>query len=214
MAEEPPREADPRRVRAVRPGDQVLRMRTRRARLPLIERRVSSPLLDAVWFFRDLAVETPIVGMVSTLVVLVLLAPIPVYLFERGAEDTQMTSYWVGLWWAVSAFSTVGHSSVEVNTVGGRIVGSIYTVVSVGLFFGSVIAAFSSYFILTWRKPKRQLVDTINYYLQRVDELSAEELDDLDDMTRGLLLTAKERAESEQREGLSPDETSEPPTPE
>ena len=205
-----PQEGDPRRVRTVKPGDRVLRMRTRRARLPLIERRVSGPLLDAFWFFRDLAVETPIVGMVAVLVVLVFLAPIPVYLFERRAEDSQMTSYWVGLWWAVSAFSTVGHSSVEVNTVGGRVVGSLYTVVSVGLFFGSVIAAFSSYFILTWRKPKRQLVDTINYYLQRVDELSAEELDDLDDMTRGLLLTAKERAEAEKREGLSSAEEREP----
>ena len=201
-----PREGDPRRVRTVRPGDQVLRMRTRRARLPLIERKVSSPLLDAVWFFRELAVGTPIAGMIGALVVLVLLAPIPVYLFERGAEDAQMTSYWVGLWWAASAFSTVGHSDIAVNTVGGRVVGSIYTVVSVGLFFGSVISAFSSYFLLTWRKPTRQLVVTINYYLQRVDELSVEELDDLDDMTRGLLLTAKERAEAEKRKGLSPDE--------
>ena len=198
-----PQESDPRRVHSVKPGDRVLRRSTRHARLPLIERRVSSPLMDAVWFFRDLAVETPIVGMILVLVVLVLLAPIPVYLFERRAEDAQMTSYWVGLWWAVSAFSTAGHSGVVVNTVGGRIVGSIYTVISVGLFFGSVLAAFSSYFILTWRKPKRQLVDTINYYLQRIDELSAEELDDLDDMTRGLLLTARERAEAEKREGLS-----------
>jgi voltage-gated potassium channel len=75
----------------------------------------------------------------------------------------------------------------------------------VGLFFGSVIAAFSSYFLLTWRTPKRQLVDTINYYLQRVEELSVEELEDLEDMTRGLLLTARERVE----ERTKPDE---PPT--
>ncbi len=201
-----PQESDPRRVRSVKPGDRTLRRSTRHARLPLIERRVSSPLMDALWFFRDLALETPIMGMIAGLVVLVLLAPIPVYLFESQAEDAQMTSYWVGLWWAVSAFSTVGHSGIAVTTVGGRIVASIFTVVSVGLFFGSVISAFSSYFLLTWRKPKRQLVDTINYYLQRIDELSAEELDDLNDMTRGLLLTARERAETEGREGLSRDE--------
>ena len=84
-------------------------------------------------------------------------------------------------------------------SVGGRIVGSIYTVASVGLFFGSVIAAFSSYFLLTWRRPKRQLVDTINYYLQRIEDLTVEELEDLDEMTRGLLHTAKERAEEEGR---------------
>jgi voltage-gated potassium channel len=91
-------------------------------------------------------------------------------------------------------------------TVGGRIVGSIYTVVSVGLFFGSVIAAFSSYFLLTWRRPKRQLVDTINYYLQRIDDLTVEELEDLDEMTRGLLHTALERAETEGRRSPPPAE--------
>jgi len=140
-----------------------------------------------------------VLGMIAALAVLVILAPIPVFLFERGAEDAQLTSYWVGLWWAVSAFTTVGHSNVDVFTVGGRIVGSLYTMVSVGLFFGSVIAAFSSYFLLTWRRPKRQLVDTINYYLQRIDELSVEELEDLDEMTRLADEHARTQAELDRR---------------
>ncbi len=93
----------------------------------------------------------------------------------------------------------MGHSNVELLTTGGRIVGSVYTVFSVGLFFGSVIAAFSSYFVLTWRRPKRMLVDTVTYYLQRIDELTVEELDDLEDITKGLLYTSKERAEREHR---------------
>ena len=206
MVEEARGETDPRAVRTVKPGDRVLRVRTRRRRLPLIERRVGGPLIAAFDFFADLATQTPVVGMIVGLGVLVVLAPIPVFLFERAAEDAQMTSYWVGLWWAVSAFSTVGHSSVEVVTVGGRIVGSIYTVASVTLFFGSVIAAFSSYFLLTWRRPKRQLVDTINYYLQRIDDLTVEELEDLDDMTRGLLHTALERAATEGRRTPPPAE--------
>ncbi len=212
MAEEVRREPDPRAVRTVKPGDRVLRVRTRRARLPLIEREVTGRAAGVFVFLVDLATQTPVLWMIAALAVLVALAPIPVYLFERGAEDAQMTSYWVGLWWAVSAFSTVGHSDIDVFTVGGRIVGSIYTVASVGLFFGSVIAAFSSYFILTWRRPKRQLVDTINYYLQRIEELSVEELEDLDDMTRGLLQTARERAEMEERH--SPPLTDEPSAPE
>ena len=35
-----------------------------------------------------------------------------------------MTSYWVALWWAVSAFTTVGHSNVDVVTVGKVLQGS------------------------------------------------------------------------------------------
>ena len=188
--------SEQRPVRTLKPGDRVLRVRTRRAKLPLIERRLEAPLVEAFRLFRDIATQTPILWFLLALLVLVIIGPVPVWLFERTAADPDMTSYWVGLWWAVSAFSTVGHSGVSVETAGGRIFGSIYTVLSVSLFFGSVIAAFSSYFILTWRTPKRQLVDTINYYLQRVEELSVEELEDLEDMTRGLLLTARERVET------------------
>lgn len=205
MSEEPS-QSDARPVRTVKPGDRVLRVRTRRARLPMIERGVSTPVAEGVQFLVDMGTQTPVLWFIGVLGVLVVLVPIPVWLFERTGDNTDVTSYWVGLWWAVSAFTTVGHSGVSVDTVGGRIVGSIYTAVSVGLFFGSVIAAFSSYFILTWRKPKRQLVDTINYYLQRIDELSPEEIEDLEDMTRGLLLTAKERAEDEGREGRASEE--------
>jgi voltage-gated potassium channel len=178
--------------------------------LPLIERRVGSPLIEGLRLFLDLATQTPVLGMIAALAVLVVLAPIPVFLFERGAEGARMTSYWVALWWAVSAFTTAGHSNIEAVTVGGRVVGSLYTIAAVGLFFGSVLAAFSSYFILTWRRPKRQLVDTINYYLQRIEDLTVEELEDLADMTSGLLEKATERAESENRHGSSVEGSSEP----
>ena len=198
--------SEQRPVRTLKPGDRVLRVRTRRAKLPLIERRLEAPLVEAFRLFRDIATQTPILWFLLALLVLVIIGPVPVWLFERTAADPDMTSYWVGLWWAVSAFSTVGHSGVSVETAGGRIFGSIYTVLSVSLFFGSVIAAFSSYFILTWRTPKRQLVDTINYYLQRVEELSVEELEDLEDMTRGLLLTARERVASRSETAKTPPE--------
>ena len=198
--------SEQRPVRTLKPGDRVLRVRTRRAKLPLIERRLEAPLVEAFRLFRDIATQTPILWFLLALLVLVIIGPVPVWLFERTAADPDMTSYWVGLWWAVSAFSTVGHSGVSVETAGGRIFGSIYTVLSVSLFFGSVIAAFSSYFILAWRTPKRQLVDTINYYLQRVEELSVEELEDLEDMTRGLLLTARERVASRSETAKTPPE--------
>lgn len=190
---------EPRPISTLKPGDRVLRVRTRRSRLPLIERGVSTPVSEGLQMLADIAKATPILWFIGALAVLVVTGPIPVWLFEQTADSPDMNSYWVGLWWAVSAFSTAGHSGVVLETAGGRIVGSIYTVLSVGLFFGSVLAAFSSYFLLTWRQPKRQMVDTINYYLQRIDDLSADEIDDLQDMTRGLLGTAKERAEEEER---------------
>jgi hypothetical protein len=140
------------------------------------------------------------------LALLVILAPLPLFLIERTSADAQMTSYWIGLWWAVSAFSTAGHSDVVLVTGAGRVIGSAYTVVSVGLFFGSVLAAFSSYFMLTWRRPKRLFVDTVTYYLQRVDRLTAEEIRDLEEMTAGMLHVARENAEAEHRHSPPDDE--------
>ncbi len=156
--------------------------------------------------FRHIFTQTPILPIIAFLALLVALVPVPVFFFEKAAGDSQVTSYWVGLWWAVSAFSKVGHSNVELLTTGGRIVGSIYTVISVGLFFGSVIAAFSSYFVLTWRRPKQMITDTLTYYLQRMDELTVEELDDLEDITEGLLRTAKERADEKGRHSAPSEE--------
>ncbi len=199
MVDEARQDADPRRIRTVKPGDRVLRVRTHRRRLPRIERGVGGPLVAAIGLFRDIFTQTPILPIITFLGLLVALAPIPVFFLEKAADNSEVTSYWVGLWWAVSAFTTVGHSEVVLQTTGGRTIGSIYTVLSVGLFFGSVIAAFSSYFILSWRRPKQMFTDTVTYYLQRVDELTVEELDDLEDITEGLLRTAKERAERENR---------------
>jgi len=64
--------------------------------------------------------------------------------------------------------------------------------------------------ILTWRRPKRQLVDTVNYWLRRIDELTVEELEDLDGMTRGPNHTVRERAGTEERHGSSTEGQSQP----
>ena len=164
MSDEPDL-SEPHVVHSDKPGDRVLHMRSRRSRLAVIERDMATPLHEGYHMLVEITTQTPVLWFIGALAVLVILGPIPVWMFERTAENPDMDSYWVGLWWAVSAFSTIGHSGVSIETAGGQIVGSIYSVISVALFFGAGIAAFSSYFILSWRKPKRQVVDTINYYL-------------------------------------------------
>ena len=186
-------------VKTSKLGDRVLRVGTHERRLHMSGRRVGNSMSAAVVLFTDVFTQTAILPIIAFLTLLVVLAPIPIFLIERTSADAEMTSYWTGLWWAVSAFSTAGHSDVVLVTGPGRVVGSVFTVLSVGLFFGSVLAAFSSYFMLTWRRPKRLLVDTVTYYLQRIDRLTTEEIRDLEDITAGLLHTAKERAEEEHR---------------
>lgn len=105
-------------------------MRTRRSRLAMIERDMATPLHEGYHMLVEITTQTPVLWFIGALAVLVILGPIPVWLFERTAENPDMDSYWVGRWWAVSAFSTIGHSGVSVETAGGQIVGSIYSVIS------------------------------------------------------------------------------------
>jgi hypothetical protein len=198
-----------RQVKSSRPGDRVLHVRTRKRRLATIRRKAGGSVVAAIELFTDIFTQTAILPVIALLALLVILVPIPLFLIERSADDADMTSYWIGLWWAVSAFTTVGHSEVGLVTAPGRVIGSIFTIVSVALFFGSVIAAFSSYFLLTWRRPKHQVIDTITYYLQRVDQLSTEELQELEELTAGVLHSAKERAEAEDRHSPADDESPE-----
>lgn len=192
------RKSPHRLIRSSKPGDRVLRVRTRRRRLDSIRREAFAPIAAAINLFRDIFTQTLLVPVMAFLAVLVLIIPIPIFLIERSSDDAEVTSYGIGLWWAVAAFTTVGHSDIDLVTTPGRILGSLYTIISVALFFGSVIAAFSSYFLLTWRMPKRQVIDTITYYLQRVDELSAEELEELEELTAGVLHAAIDRAHEEE----------------
>ncbi|MCH7484259.1 MAG: two pore domain potassium channel family protein [Chloroflexi bacterium] len=196
----------PRRViRSSRPGDRVLLVRTRKPRLASIGRETVGAVAAALALFRDVFTQTLVLPVIAFLALLVIIVPVPIFLIERTSNEADVTSYWIGLWWAFAAFTTVGHSDVGLVTSPGRVLGAIFTVVSVALFFGSVIAAFSSYFLLTWRKPKRQVIDTITYYLQRIEQLSVDEIDELEEITGGVLHSARERAVARHEEE-SPDE--------
>ncbi len=188
------RKRQPRLIRSSRPGDRVLLVKTRKRRLDSIRRETVGAVAAALALFRDVFTQTLVLPVIAFLALLVIVVPVPIFLIERMSNEADVTSYWIGLWWAVSAFTTVGHSDVDLVTAPGRVLGSIFTVISVALFFGSVIAAFSSYFLLTWRKPKRQVIDTITYYLQRIEQLSVEEIDELEEVTSGVLHSARERA--------------------
>ncbi len=191
-------------IKSSRPGDRVLLVRTRKRRLASIRRETAGAVAAAFALFRDVFTQTLVLPVIAFLALLVIVVPVPIFLIERTSDEADVTSYWIGLWWAVAAFTTVGHSDVDLVTAPGRVFGSIFTIVSVALFFGSVIAAFSSYFLLTWRKPKRQVIDTITYYLQRIEQLSVDEIDELEEITSGVLHSAKERAVA--RHDESPDE--------
>ena len=70
----------------------------------------------------------------------------------------------------------------------GRLIGGSWIVLGSILFFGTIVATITAYFMRPLQRPVRQLVDTIEYNLEQLDALSLEELEILKDTTDTLIL--------------------------
>lgn len=127
-------------------------------------------------FIREVLDHTPLVKMTGLFVVLWMLFSAGVYLGERGLEGTSITSYGRALYWGVAAFSTAGIADMPLSAV-GEIIGATWIVVGSMLFFGAIIATITAYFMRPLQRPLRQIVDTIEFHLEQLDNLSLEELD-------------------------------------
>lgn len=138
-------------------------------------------------FVRELVTHTPIVRMVFLLVLLWLLFSAGVYFGERGADDTTITSYGKALYWGVAAFSTAGIADTPRNGI-SELIGAVWIVVGSMLFFGTIVATVTAYFMRPLQRPAKQIVDTIEYNLEQLDDLSVEELELLRETTDALIV--------------------------
>jgi voltage-gated potassium channel len=148
-------------------------------------------------FLRDVVAETPFVKMLILLVVLWILFSIALFAIERTAGSPIQT-FVDALYWSVAAFSTAGIADTP-TTQAGKLVGGLWIIVGSVIFFGTIVATITVYFMRPLQRPARRIVDTIEYNLERLDELSVEELDLLRETTDTLIghmerLRAREEA--------------------
>ena len=68
-----------------------------------------------------------------------------------------------------------------------RLIGGLWIVLGSVLFFGTVVATITGYFLRPLQRPARQIVDTIEYNLEQLEDLSIEELDLLKETTDTLI---------------------------
>lgn len=137
-------------------------------------------------FIRDVMIHTPVLKMAGLLLVLWLLSAAGLYFAEQGAEGTTITSYGRALYWGIAAFSTAGIADMPVNGI-SEVIGGLWIVVGSLLFFGAIVATVTAYFMRPLQRPSRQIVDTIEYNLEQLDNLSVEELEVLKDTTDSLI---------------------------
>lgn len=127
-------------------------------------------------FVRDIRAHTPFMQMLVLLVVLWLVFSAGVYLAERGLAGTPVDSYGSALYWGVAAFSTAGIADTPVSAT-ARLIGAVWIVLGSVLFFGAIVATVTGYFMRPMQRPHRKIIETIEYNLERLDDLSIDEID-------------------------------------
>ena len=98
------------------------------------------------------------------------------FLAERGAEGSTIISYGNALYWGVAAFSTAGIADAPISST-AQFVGGLWIVIGSVLFFGAIVATVTSYFMRPMQRPHKKIIDTIEYNLEQLNDLTLDELD-------------------------------------
>lgn len=136
--------------------------------------------------FRHFMLDTPLIRLVVVLVVLWLCFAAGVYWAEQGVDGATVNTYGKALYWGVAAFSTAGIADPPVSAA-ARLIGGLWIVIGSVLFFGTVVATITAYFLRPLQRPARQIIETIEYNLEQLGDLSIEELELLKETTDALI---------------------------
>lgn len=142
-------------------------------------------------FVVDVRRNTPITRMVGLLVVLWLCFSAAVFVAERGSPDAVMQTYGDALYWSVAAFSTAGIADTPSSGL-AKLIGGTWIVLGSLLFFGTIVATVTGYFMRPMQRPHKRIIETIEFNLEQLEELGIEELDLLKDTVDSLILHMEE----------------------
>lgn len=140
----------------------------------------------SIRFLRDVLTHTPIVNLALLLLVLWLLFAAGLYASEIGADGSSITSYGRALYWGIAAFSTAGIADTPINGV-SQVIGGAWIILGSMLFFGTIVATVTAYFMRPLQRPSKKIIETIEYNLEQLDDLTIEELEMLKATTDTLI---------------------------
>jgi voltage-gated potassium channel len=127
-------------------------------------------------FISDIADYTPLTKMVILLVLLWLVFSTGIYFAEHGVENSHISSFGEALYWGVAAFSTAGIADTPVSGT-AQLIGGLWIVIGSVVFFGAIVATITSYFMRPMQRPHKKIIETIEYNLEQLEDLTVEELD-------------------------------------
>ncbi len=147
-------------------------------------------------FIKDVSVHTPFIKLVILLIVLWLIFSAGMYLSEKNLEGASIESYGDALFWGIAAFSTAGIADTPVSSA-GQIIGGLWIVIGSVLFFGTIVATVTTYFMRPLQGPHNKIIDTIEYNLEQLNDLTIEELDLLKETVDTLIVHVEHLKESQ-----------------
>lgn len=148
-------------------------------------------------FIKDILVHTPLTRMIILLVTLWLLFSWGLYLAENTIRDPAVSTYSEALYWGVAAFSTAGIADMPRSQT-GQLLGGIWIILGSVLFFGTIVATVTSYFMRPMQRPAKRIIDTIEYNLEQLNDLTIEELDLLKETVDTLIVHVEHLKENQQ----------------
>jgi voltage-gated potassium channel len=151
-------------------------------------------------FIREVVAHTPFVQMVILLVALWLLFSGALFLAERGAGGSSISSYGEALSRGVAAFSTAGIADTPASGL-GQFIGALWIVAGSVVFFGTIVATVTTSFMRPLQRPHKRIIDTIEYNLEQLNDLTLDEPDLLKDTVDALIGHVEELKEKHPETG-------------
>ncbi len=149
-------------------------------------------------FVKDISIHTPFTKMVIILVMLWLVFSTGLYFAERGTEGAAVTTFGDALYWCIAAFSTAGIADAPQSGI-AQLVGGIWIVVGSVIFFGTIVATITTYFMRPLQRPSKKIIDTIEYNLEQLNDLTIDELDLLKETVDTLIVHVEKLKEKQQK---------------
>ena len=108
------------------------------------------------------------------------------FVAERRAPDPVVTTFGEALYWCVAAFSTAGIANTPSAGL-SQLIGGTWIIIGSAVFFGIIVATITGFFMRPMQRPAHKIVETIEYNLEHLQDLSVEELDLLRATTDSLI---------------------------
>ena len=149
-------------------------------------------------FIKDVSVHTPFIKMVLLSIVLWLVFSAGMYFAEQGVEGTSVHSFGDALYWGLAAFSTAGIANTPISGA-AMFIGGLWSVLGSILFFGTIVATVTTYFMRPMQRPHKKIIDTVEYNLEQLDDLTVDELDLLKETVDTLIVHVEHLKEKQSR---------------